>query len=72
MSRRFCPKVPGGTTWDQVTKQKTVIEGYPDVREKDALGRGYVVHANKSECFHLRILQHVVKGPTSFISLRSF
>ena len=24
-------KVPGGTTWNQVTKQETVVEGYPDV-----------------------------------------
>ena len=38
----------------------------------DALGRVYVVHANNSEYFHLRILLHVVKGPTSFISLRTF
>ena len=71
MFRRFCPKVPGGTTWNQVTKQETVVEGYSDVRKTDALGRVYVVHAN-SECFHLRILLHVVKGPTFFISLRTF
>ena len=38
----------------------------------DVLGRVYVVHPNNSECFHLRILLHVVKGPTSFISLRTF
>ena len=67
----FAPKVPGSTTWNQVIKQETVVEGYPDVRKTDPLGRVYVVHAN-SECFHLRILLHVVKGPTSFISLRTF
>ena len=60
-----------GTTWNQVTKQETVVEGYPDVRKTHALGRVYVVHAN-SEGFHLRILLHVVKGPTSFINLRTF
>ena len=31
-------KVPGGTTLNQVTKQETVVEGYPDVRKTDALG----------------------------------
>ena len=41
------------------------------MRKTDALGRDYVVYAN-SECFHLRILLHVVKGPTYFISLRNF
>ena len=65
-------EVPGGTTWNQVTKQETVVEGYPDVRKTVALGTVYVVHANNSDCFHLRILLHVIKGPTSFISLRTF
>jgi hypothetical protein len=27
-------KVPGGTTWNQVTKQRTVVKGYPDVRKQ--------------------------------------
>ena len=70
--RWFCPKVSGGTTWNQVTKQETVVEGYPVVRKTDALGKVYVVNANNSERFHLGILLHVVKGPTSFISLRTF
>ena len=59
-------KVPGGTTWNQVSKQETVFEGYPDVRKTDALGRVYIVHPNKSERFHLRILLHVVKRPYFF------
>ena len=71
MFRWFCPKVPGGTTWNQVTKQETLVEGYTNVRKTDALGRVYVVHSN-SECFHLRILLHAVKSPTSFISLHTF
>ena len=62
-------KVPGGT---KLLNKKTVVEGYPDVRKTVALGRVYVVHPNNSDCFHLRILLHVVKGPTSFISLRTF
>ena len=64
-------KAPGETTWNQVTKQGTVV-CYPDVRKTVALGRVYVVHANNSECLHLRILLHVVKGPSNFISLRTF
>ena len=42
------------------------------MRKTDALGRVCVVYPNKSECFHLRILLHVEKGPTYFISLRTF
>ena len=32
-------KVPGGTTWKQVTKQETVVEGYPDVRKNGRSGQ---------------------------------
>ncbi|XP_045446150.1 uncharacterized protein LOC123654245 [Melitaea cinxia] len=49
-----------------------VVLGYPGVRKTDALGRVYVVHPNNAECFHLRLLLHVIKGPTSFRSLRTF
>ena len=58
-------KVPGGT---KVLNKKR----YLNVRKTDALARVYIVHPNNSECFHLRILLHVVKGPTSFISLCTF
>ena len=40
-------KVPGATTWNQITKQGTVVEGYSDVRKSDALGRVYVVYVNQ-------------------------
>ena len=43
-----------------------------NVRKTDALGRVCVVYPNKNEYFHLRILLHVVKGPTYFISHRTF
>ena len=32
-------KVPGGTTWNQVTKQETVVEGYPDVEKNSRSGQ---------------------------------
>ena len=54
-------KVPGQTTWNQVTKQETVVKGYPDVRKTVALGRGYVVYPKHSYCFHLRRLLHIVR-----------
>lgn len=70
-------KVPGYYTWNQSTKkfqrrkQGTIVENFPGVRKTDALGRVYAVHPNNSECFHLRMLLHIVKGPTSFASLRT-
>ncbi|XP_045455771.1 uncharacterized protein LOC123665525 [Melitaea cinxia] len=71
-------KVPAYYTWNQNTKkfqrrkQGAVVLGYPGVRKTDTLGRVYVVHPNNAECFHLRLLLHVIKGPTSFRSLRTF
>ena len=32
-------KVPGETTWNQVTKQETVVEGYPDVEKNSRSGQ---------------------------------
>ena len=62
-------KVPGGT---KLLKKKRQLKVIMTLRKTVALGRVYVVHPNNSNCFHLRILLHVVKGPTSFISLRTF
>ena len=61
-------KIPGGTTLNQVTKQETVVER----AKKRRSGQSQRIHPYNSECFHLRILLHVVKGLTSFISLRTF
>ncbi|GFY47790.1 ATP-dependent DNA helicase [Trichonephila inaurata madagascariensis] len=35
------------------------------------LGRIYTIHSNNRECYHLRMLLNVVKGLTSFESLKS-
>ena len=34
-------KVLGGTTWNQVTKQETVVEGYPDVEKNSRSGESF-------------------------------
>ena len=47
-------------------------EGYPLIYESDCLGRVYTVHPNDTECYHLRLLLHTVRGPTSFEALRTF
>lgn len=69
-------KIPSYYTWNQVgkkfnwRKQGTVVEGHPGVKKTDALGRVYTIHPNNTECFYLRMLLHIDKGPTSFQSLR--
>ncbi|GBP03678.1 hypothetical protein EVAR_2424_1 [Eumeta japonica] len=71
-------RVPSDT-WNQSSKtdetngrkQGTAVDGFPGVKKTDALGRVYVIHPNNSECFRLRMLLHVVKGPTSFAHLRT-
>ncbi|GBP07786.1 hypothetical protein EVAR_73193_1 [Eumeta japonica] len=70
-------RVPSYYTWNQSSKtfqrrkQGTVVDGFPGIKKTDALGRVYVIHPNNSECFHLRMLLHVVKSPTSFAHLRT-
>ncbi|XP_060846341.1 uncharacterized protein LOC132926006 [Rhopalosiphum padi] len=70
-------KVPNYYTWNQSIKnfqrrkRGTPVENHPGVKKTDTLGRVYVVHPNNSECFYLRMLLHVIKGPISFASLRT-
>ncbi|KAF8787227.1 hypothetical protein HNY73_008849 [Argiope bruennichi] len=70
-------KVPVYYTWNatnrkfQRRKQSIPVDGYDNVKKSDTLGRVNVIHSINSECFHLRILLHVVKGPTSFEYLRT-
>ena len=69
--------VPKYYTWDASGKnfkrriQGATVVGYSGIRETDALGRVYTVHPNNFECFFLRLLLHMVRGPTSFEALRT-
>ena len=64
-------------TWDvshkqfHRRKQGRDVQGHPGVKATDALGRVYSVHPSNAECFYLRMLLHVVQGPTSFASLKT-
>lgn len=40
------------------------------MKKSNAISRVYIVHPNNMECFHLRILLHIVKGPTRFEDLK--
>lgn len=55
----------------QRRKQGQDVEGHPGVKSSDALGRVYTIHPSNAECFYLRLLLHVVKGPTSFSHLKT-
>ncbi|CAI9721407.1 Hypothetical predicted protein [Octopus vulgaris] len=43
----------------------------PTVCKGDTIGRFYTVHPLNSEYFHLLLLLHILKGPTSFDDLRT-
>ncbi|KAK7601501.1 hypothetical protein V9T40_008942 [Parthenolecanium corni] len=70
-------EMPRYYTWNASTKkfqrqkQGNMVPGYPDIRSTDALGRIYSVHPKSDECFYLRLLLVNVRGPTSFVSLRT-
>uniref|UniRef100_A0A8D8YMS1 ATP-dependent DNA helicase n=2 Tax=Cacopsylla melanoneura TaxID=428564 RepID=A0A8D8YMS1_9HEMI len=52
-------------------KRGEAVEGHPGVFRTDTIGRVYTVHPNLSECYFLRLLLHVVRGPESFVALRT-
>lgn len=47
------------------------VVGHPGIKKDAALGRVYGVHPSQSECFYLRMLLHHVRGPTSFVDLKT-
>ena len=47
------------------------VEGHPEMKSANTLGRIYTVHPNARECYFLRLLLNAVKGPQSFDSLRT-
>lgn len=83
---KLCPKDPfaAAITYDKVAayftwdnkmfhrrKRGEVVEGFPDVKMSDALGRVYVVHPSNSEYYHLRMLLHMIPGPVSLDSWKT-
>ncbi|GBN61785.1 hypothetical protein AVEN_227600-1, partial [Araneus ventricosus] len=60
------------TRHGNVGKKGQVVPEQEGIRSSDALGRVYTVHPTNSECFHLRLLLHEVRGPMPFTDLRTF
>ncbi|GFV00104.1 uncharacterized protein LOC104236095 [Trichonephila clavipes] len=68
-------EVPKFYTWNASTKkfqrrkQGKAVEGHTSLYSSDALGRLYTVHPNNTECFYLRLLLIIIRGPISFQDL---
>jgi len=73
----FYHEVPTYYTWSPSQKEScrtkigSNIDGTPDLKISDVLGRVYTVHPNSGECHYLRFLLHKERGPTSFETLRT-
>ncbi|XP_017484852.1 PREDICTED: uncharacterized protein LOC108373467, partial [Rhagoletis zephyria] len=69
--------VPKYYTWNTSTKKfnrrkrGAIVPEHPGIYSSDALGRVYTVHPNNAECYYLRLLLHTIKGPTSFLALKT-
>ncbi|UYV67664.1 hypothetical protein LAZ67_5001520 [Cordylochernes scorpioides] len=70
-------EVPTYYTWNQSTKkwqrrkQGMLHSSMVQVFSTGALGRVYTVHPSNAECYYLRMLLHVVKGPQSFEAIKT-
>ena len=70
-------EIPKYYTWNSREKKwnrrkvGTDVPNHPDIKCCDALGRVYTIHPSNSECYHLRLLLHVVRGPQSFKDLKT-
>ncbi|XP_044588797.1 uncharacterized protein LOC123267978 [Cotesia glomerata] len=47
------------------------VPGYLGIKKDHVLGRVYTVHPGNTECYHLRLLLHEIRGPTSFSALKT-
>ena len=67
--------VPKYYTWRSKSwnrrKQGKDVNGFPGVKEAHILGRVYTVNPRQGECFYLRLLLHNIRGPQSFVHLRT-
>ena len=68
--------VPRYYTWLPSKKfkrrcQGALVENHPGIKSSDTIGRVFAVHPNNRECYYLRILLHHVRGPLSFVNLRT-
>ena len=70
-------EVPKYYTWDASIKEfqrrkiGEQVQSHDGIFATQTLGRVYSVHPNNSGGFYLRMLLHVVRGPTSFQMLRT-
>lgn len=68
-------EVPSYYVWNSKKfsrrKKGKDVEGWPGVKKVHALGRVYTIHPNNTECYHVRLLLHEVRGPTSFEDLKT-
>lgn len=72
----FYYEVPEYYVWDVKDKswkrRKQGVDMGNGIKREHCIGRVYNVHPGNAECFFLRLLLHEVKGPTSFIDLKTF
>ena len=72
------PDVPKFYTWNRQTyswqrrRQGKPVENFPEIREANVLSRVYTISPRCGDLYYLRLLLHHVKGPESFVALRTF
>lgn len=52
-------------------KRGKPVDGWLEIKKEHALGRVYTVHPKNTECYHLRLLLHEVRGPSSYDDLKT-
>ncbi|KAI8120452.1 hypothetical protein CVS40_8292 [Lucilia cuprina] len=52
------------------SKIGTSVSNWHGIKADDALGRVYTIHVTNLECYCLRMLLNIIKGPTCFRDLK--
>lgn len=70
-------EIPKYYTWNasnkqfQRRKQGSRLDDKSDICYTDTIGRVYTIHPNNAECYFLRMLLHCVRGPSSFVDIKT-
>lgn len=66
-------EVPQYYTWSNKTwsrRKQGQPQQHPGIKKGPMIGRVYTIHPNLTECYFLRMLLHVVRGPKTYADLR--
>ncbi|GFY42143.1 ATP-dependent DNA helicase [Trichonephila inaurata madagascariensis] len=74
-AKLFCIAKFQHTMYGKITnfieeKKRKAVSGYLVIKKNQVWGRVYTVYPGNFDCYYVRLLLHMIPGPTSFTALK--